>query len=388
VETYNPDLEDLATGLGSSSDGTTSASAVSTKRRNVGGNHYSKRHYQYQTYWDRTKAAWSLVLSEEDQPPMPITGGYRGAFLASKRSEWSLEKSKPLIAACPAGTGNPGGWVRGVDALPRAGRHYWEVRYVQANVPRGKKMEGTFMTGLFSSARDKFEWASGIDHFWGIVGGRWRRNTTTAAVVEGGRVRDLELEDDYDLDDEVLNAAGVVHGQGESVGVLVDMDEGWVGFFREGKAVAAIGQADFPMLEFDWYPCARPFAAGSKAVLDCHCPVPSAALRMSAPGTSYDSDDYPDSEYDSSYESSYASSSSSSGSSSSGSSSSGSSSGSANGSRQTSSAGAGSSAASGGNGTASTFSFVPPSNSSLSVLASQPHMRRSAAPPPQFKHYK
>jgi uncharacterized membrane protein YgcG len=128
----------------------------------------------------------------------------------------------------------------------------------------------------------------------------------------------------------------------------------WLAFFREGKPVAFIGAADFPVLEFEWWPCCRPFVPGSSAVLDCHCPVPPAALRMTAPGSSYDGD----------------SSSSSGGSTNSSSRSSTGSSDDSSGSGGSSSAGANSSVA---------YSFVPPSNSSLSVRASQGKLRRPAS---------
>jgi hypothetical protein len=89
VEDYNPDAEEQASHLNeSSSSSSTSKGGASSsqQRRSVGGRHYAKRHYQFATCWDRAKAAWSLILTEEGQPPMPITGGYHGAFLASKRS--------------------------------------------------------------------------------------------------------------------------------------------------------------------------------------------------------------------------------------------------------------------------------------------------------------
>jgi uncharacterized membrane protein YgcG len=209
-----------------------------------------------------------------------------------------------------------------------------------------------FMTGLVSNHRRGYDWNSGIGDFWGLANGRWRRNTAEAVVIEGGRVRTLDDEDDFDLEDDVLNASNVVYGSGERVGVLVDMDAGWLAFFREGKPVCQIDRDEFPMLEFDWWPCARPFSPGSTAKLDCHCPVPIEARQMSAPGTSYDYDD--DSEDSSSMTSSSSSSSDSSGSSS------------------TSSSGS-----SGGGSSTAEFSYVPPSNSSLSVRASQPNLRRS-----------
>lgn len=200
------------------------------------------------------------------------------------------------------------------------------------------------MTGLVSNRRKGYDWNSGIGDFWGISSGRWRRNVAEAVVIEGGRVRTLDDEDDFDLEDEVLNASGVVHGSGERVGVLVDMDAGWLAFFREGKALCQIDRDEFPMLEFDWWPVARPFSPGSTAKLDCHCPVPVAARQMSAPGSTYDYDyDYDDSDYsDSSSDSSSSSYDESS-------------SGSSN----------------------SSYSYVPPSNSSLSVRASQANLRRT-----------
>jgi len=312
--------------------------------------------YQYMTHWDRENVGWSLVLEEENQPPMPITGGYRGAFKASRRAHWSIELSKPLLCRCPGGTSNPGGWVRGKDPLPRSGRHYWEVQYLHHGTKHGKSLEGVFMTGLVSNRRKGYDWNSGIGDFWGIVSGPWRRKTAAAVVIEGGRVRTLDDEEEFDLEDQVLNASGVVHGAGERVGVLVDMDAGWLAFFRNGKPLCQIDRDQFPMLEFDWWPVARPFSPGSTAKLDCHCPVSMEVRHMSAPGSSYDTDD--SSEVSSSWSSSSSSSTSD----------------------QSSSQSSGSS----GNGDTSssiaTFSYVPPSNSSLSVRASEPGIRRSPGP--------
>lgn len=61
-----------------------------------------------------------------------------------------------------------------------------------------------------------------------------------------GRVRDLAFEE-YDMEDDVLNASGSLHGHGERLGVLVDMDGGYVAFFREGRPVAVIRPRDFPV---------------------------------------------------------------------------------------------------------------------------------------------
>lgn len=119
------------------------------------------RHHHYMTWWCRTNKSWSLVLEESDQPPWPLTGGFKGAFKASKRAQWSLQNSRPLIARCPAGTTNPGGWVRAEHPLPRFGRHYWEIRYLRDDLLPGRSLKGTFMTGLFSHKRTKFDWNSG-----------------------------------------------------------------------------------------------------------------------------------------------------------------------------------------------------------------------------------
>jgi hypothetical protein len=153
-------------------------------------------------------------------------------YLASKHSEWNPALSRPLVARCPAGTGNPGGWVRGVHPLPRSGRHYWEVLYAQGGPGRlrGAALEGTVMTGVCNNQRAQFEWNSGVSDFWGLASGPWRRREAEAAVLLGGAVMDLEVygdrNGDLDFEAEVLNASGVVHGQGERVGVLVDMDKG------------------------------------------------------------------------------------------------------------------------------------------------------------------
>jgi hypothetical protein len=241
------------------------------------------KRFHYMTWWCRVNKSWSLVLEEHDQPPWPITGGFRGAFKASKRSQWSLESSRPLIARCPAGSSNPGGWVRSVDAIPRSGRHYWEIRYQRGSTLPGKPLNGTFMTGLFNNKRLKYDWNSGmvmpqifwanhamttyhhttttttttttitttralagIRNLWGVSSGKWRRKESAAVLICNGRVRDLSFEE-FDLEDEVLNASGVVHGQGERLGVLVDMDRGWIAFFREGRTIAVIRPRDFPV---------------------------------------------------------------------------------------------------------------------------------------------
>lgn len=108
---------------------------------------------------------------------------------------------------------------------------------------RGAPLTGVFMTGIVSNTRLSFEWNSGIRHFWGLGSGRWRSDRRGKAraqrgvIVEGGGVRDCnglgewdeeEGEYDDDDDDDVLNASGVVYGHGEHVGVLVDMDRGFV----------------------------------------------------------------------------------------------------------------------------------------------------------------
>lgn len=62
---------------------------------------------QFTTHWCRHHKSWSVVVEESDQPVRPITGGYKGAYKASKRASWSMELSKPLIARCPGGTTNP-----------------------------------------------------------------------------------------------------------------------------------------------------------------------------------------------------------------------------------------------------------------------------------------
>ena len=123
---------------------------------------------------------------------------------------------------------------------------------------------------------------------------------------------------------------------------------------------------DFPLLEYDFYPVARPYSAGSIAEIDFHCKMPSAAKRMSNPeGSSYyaSSYDYDDESSDSSSSSSGGSSSSSSSFSSSG-----------GGSGSSSS---GSSSSSSGAGTLSTFEYAPPSNSTVSVRASNPRLRKA-----------
>lgn len=79
------------------------------------------------------------------------------------------------------------------------------------NLP-GKPLEGTFLTGLFSNKRQGYDWNSGISHFWGIGNGRWRRKDSQAVVIEGGSVRSLDDDFEYDLQDEILNDEGVVHG--------------------------------------------------------------------------------------------------------------------------------------------------------------------------------
>ena len=120
---------------------------------------------------------------------------------------------------------------------------------------------------------------------------------------------------------------------------------------------------DFPLLEYDFYPAARPYSAGSIAEIDFHCKMPSAAKRMSNPeGSSYyaSSYDYDNESIDSSSYSSSGSSSSSSSSSS-------------GGSRLSS---GGSSSSSSGAGTLSTFEYAPPSNSTVSVRASNPKLRK------------
>jgi hypothetical protein len=58
-------------------------------------------------------------------------------------------------------------------------------------------------------------------------------------------------------------------------------------------------------IEYDWWPCCRPFAPGCKAILDCHCIVPEEAINMTAPeeeefSDSDDDDDSDDSGYSSS----------------------------------------------------------------------------------------
>lgn len=136
-------------------------------------------------------------------------------------------------------------------------------------------------------------------------------------------------------------------------------------FFRDGKLIDSIMPDDFPLLEYDFYPVARPYSAGSIAEIDFHCKMPSAAKRMSNPeGSSYYASSY---DYDD--ESSDSSSSSSGGSSSSSSSFSSSSGGSG-------SSSSGSSSSSSGAGTLSTFEYAPPSNSTVSVRASNPTLRK------------
>jgi hypothetical protein len=68
------------------------------------------------------------------------------------------------------------------------------------------------MTGLFSNLRTNYDWNSGISHFWGISNGKWRRKDAQAVVIEGGSVRNMDFDHEYDLEDEILNAEGVVHG--------------------------------------------------------------------------------------------------------------------------------------------------------------------------------
>lgn len=102
--------------------------------------------------------------------------------------------------------------MRGAHSLPRSGRHYWEIQYVHPPSLRGKKLEGSFMTGLFCNLRTSYDWNSGISHFWGIGNGKWRRKEAQAVLIEGGSVRSLDDDHEYDLEDEILNEEGVVHG--------------------------------------------------------------------------------------------------------------------------------------------------------------------------------
>ena len=197
----------------------------------------------YESCFDHHNKGWAIELSERGQPLKKITGiGYAELPQDIRaRQEWFATAARPLIARCPAGSANPGGWVRCVDSLPRSGRHYWEAMYTQGPTRRrGDPLTGVFMTGVVSNARLSFEWNSGIRHFWGVGSGRWRSDRRGKAraqrgvIVESGWVRNCdglsewdEEEGAYD-DDDVLNASGAVYGHGEHVGVLVDMDEGFV----------------------------------------------------------------------------------------------------------------------------------------------------------------
>ena len=144
---------------------------------------------------------------------------------------------------------------------------------------RGDPLAGVFLTGIVSGKREDFGWNSGITQFWGISSGRWRsarwngEQEQRGVIIENGWVREIDgLDDsdsdsDSDSDDEdeegdrditangVLNASGVVHGHGEHLGVLVDMDEGFVAFFRDGKLIDSILPDDFPLLEHDFCEC-------------------------------------------------------------------------------------------------------------------------------------
>jgi hypothetical protein len=52
-------------------------------------------------------------------------------------------------------------------------------------------------------------------------------------------------------------------------------------------------------IEYDWWPCCRPFAPGCKAILDCHCVVPEEAINMTAPEEEEFSDSDEDDDNDS-----------------------------------------------------------------------------------------
>lgn len=79
----------------------------------------------YESCFDHQNKAWSIELSERGQPLKKITGvGYAEPPQDIRaREAWFATAARPLIARCPAGSANPGGWVRCVDPLPRSGRH-------------------------------------------------------------------------------------------------------------------------------------------------------------------------------------------------------------------------------------------------------------------------
>ena len=73
---------------------------------------------------------------------------------ADAQGNWFQSSWRPLLARCPAGTANPGGWVRAKHPLPRSGRHYWEVMFKAGKRKRGEPLGGIFMVGVVSNARE------------------------------------------------------------------------------------------------------------------------------------------------------------------------------------------------------------------------------------------
>lgn len=108
----------------------------------------------YESFFDVENKGWALILEEKGQPRKQISGGYELPSDRLARETWFQSSWRPLLARCPAGTANPGGWVRAKHPLPRSGRHYWEVMFKAGKRKRGEPLGGIFMVGVVSNARE------------------------------------------------------------------------------------------------------------------------------------------------------------------------------------------------------------------------------------------
>ena len=105
----------------------------------------------YESFFDVENKGWALILEEKGQPRKQISGGYELPSDRLARETWFQSSWRPLLARCPAGTANPGGWVRAKHPLPRSGRHYWEVMFKAGKRKRGEPLGGIFMVGVVSN---------------------------------------------------------------------------------------------------------------------------------------------------------------------------------------------------------------------------------------------
>jgi hypothetical protein len=194
------------------------------------------------------------MADEEQEDPGPIwDNDWKGT---------GIELNKERDTATPSSSGY-GQSVRLTTPLPKEGVHCFEYVYTRPGKGEdGATLGDGYMVGVVKAALpvELYTEKGGVASsggWWGLL------DTYIGSVYEGEGIKGAPTLVTKYIPASARNDHGQAFGSGDRIGFAIDMDNGTMNFFRNGKLLPGATIEDLPITEEEFYVVGCPYDNGA-----------------------------------------------------------------------------------------------------------------------------